>query len=809
VLQQALAPAERWFRQQGWQVFPFQRETWEHCIAGRSGMLNAPTGAGKTYAVFAGAALAAMQRDKSQPAGPRIIWITPIRALSRDIAAACEAFLQGIGSDWSVAIRTGDTAASERERQRRRPPQVLITTPESLHLIMATKGYRKYFAQVAFVVADEWHELMGTKRAVLLELALSRMKSISSPCIWGISATIGNLHEALDVLMGSDPYLSNAVMVRAHIDKKLKVVPILPAEIERYPWAGHLGLKLAEALLPIIQASRTTLIFTNTRSQAEIWYQHLLELMPDLAGLMAMHHGSISRELRDWVEDALHEGKLRCVVCTSSLDLGVDFRPVETIIQVGSPKGVARFLQRAGRSGHQPGAESVIYFLPTHGLQLLECAALKRAIDRGDMESRHPYVASFDVLVQYLITLAVGEGFSPAEVLPEIKGTFSYRYMTDDEWTWALSFVTRGGPSLHAYDEFRKVEVQSDGVYSVVNRGIAMRHRLSIGAIVSDAMLAVKFQSGGTLGHIEEWFVSRLSPGDTFWFAGRPLELIRVKEMTVQVKLSKKKSGNIPSWMGGRMNLSAMLSENLRTIVAQAAAGERCQEIDAVQPILQTQRTVSHIPHENQLLVEKVKTRDGYHIYMYPFEGRYVHEGLSALLAYRLSKFEPRSFSIGLNDYGFELLCEDDLPIEEWLDSSLFSTDYLLEDLQSCLNHSELARRRFRDIAAIAGLVFKGFPGHYQKDKHLQSSSQLFFDVFRDYDSNNLLYRQAFQEIMEFQLEEYRLRQALVRMQGQQLLCAYPEKPSPFAFPILVDRLREKFSNEQLEEKIRRMTLDR
>lgn len=814
--QKILDIALHWFKGRHWHAFPFQTETWEACLDGKSGLVNAPTGSGKTYAMFIGAALTSIrdhgvEHDPSRMGkeGLQIIWITPIRALTRDIKKACDDFCRDIGLPWDVAIRTGDTSSKDRVSQRKKPPEVLITTPESLHLIMASKGYVDFFRTVKFVVADEWHELMGSKRAVLLELALSRFKIIASVQIWGISATIGNMDDAMEVLLGADVHCIKPAFIRANIHKDVQVIPVIPDEIEKYPWAGHLGLRLAERVLPIIEKSKTTLIFTNTRSFAERWYQRLLEIAPELSGIIAMHHGSISRELRDWVEDALHAEKLKCVVCTSSLDLGVDFRPVETIIQVGSPKGVARFLQRAGRSGHAPGEGSVIYFLPTNALELVECAALKRAMKMGQVEDRIPYIRSFDVLVQYLITLAVSDGYYPQEILPEIKSTFSFASIDENEWNWILRFITQGGDSLGAYEEYKKVEVMPDGLFKVNNRGTAMRHRLSIGAIVSDVMLQVKFQKGGYLGTIEEWFISRLNPGDTFWFAGRPLELIRIKEMTVQVKISKQKAGAVPSWQGGRMPLSAMLSENLRFKIAETVdPGVTEAELVAVRPIIEKQVELSHVPQHQELLIEKMMSKEGCHVYIYPFEGRFVHEGISALIAYRLSLFKPISFSIALNDYGFELLSDQDIPIEDGIDSGIFSTDHLAEDIQASLNNSEMAKRRFRDIASISGLVFKGFPGKFQKEKHLQSSSQLFFDVFRQYESENLLYKQAFNEVMEFQIEEVRLRTALKRIQKQKIVLTYPDRPTPFSFPILVDRLREKLSSEKLEDRIRKMTLD-
>lgn len=800
-----------WFRKKKWTSFPFQEEAWKAFLDGKHGLVNAPTGSGKTYALFIGAALDYIRKYGLSPrkkSGLQLIWITPIRALSKDIRHAAEEFCRDVGLDWKIDIRTGDTSSAERQKQRRNMPQMLITTPESLHLLLATKDYPEIFQNLNGIVADEWHELMGSKRAVMLELALSRLKSISNPKIWAISATIGNMDEALDVLLGTERKKLKAIFIKADTIKPLEILSIIPEEIERFSWAGHLGTNLAHRVLPIIENSKTTLLFTNTRSQAELWYQKLLSLRPELAGVLAMHHGSVSRELRDWVEDALHTEKLKCVVCTSSLDLGVDFRPVETIIQVGSPKGVARFMQRAGRSGHRPGEKSRIYFLPTHSLQLIECAALRRAVENKDVESRVPYIRSFDVLVQYLITLAVSDGFHPAKIYKEIKKTYSFASIDEREWAWCLDYITRGGKSLYAYDEYKKVDILEDGTFKVSDRRIAMKHRLSIGTIVSDTVLQVKFVKGGYLGSIEEWFISRLKPGDMFWFVGRPLELVRVKEMTVQVKMSKQKKGTVPSWQGGRMPLSAQLSENLRYKIQEAASGEsKDPELIAIQPIIELQRKRSAVPALNEFLIEKVQSKEGCHIFMYPFEGRFVHEGIAALMAYRISLLKSISFSIAFNDYGLELLSDQDIPIEDAIDNDFFSTEYLGDDIRAGINSNEMARRKFRDIAGIAGLVFKGYPGHYQKDKHLQSSSQLFFEVFKEYEPENLLYKQAYTEVMEFQVEEVRLRRALDRINSQKIVLTFPEKISPFAFPIMVDRFREKFTSESIEDRVKKMTV--
>ena len=807
--------ADKWFKEKQWKPFAFQHEAWEAYLNGFHGLVNAPTGSGKTYSLVMPILLEYLQEAKKldeektyRSKGLRAIWITPIKALAKEIQSATQRAIDGLGVDWKVAQRTGDTSTADRTKMKKSPPEFLITTPESLQLMLAQKGYDKYFKELRAVVCDEWHELIGSKRGVQVELGLSRLKSICPRLkVWGISATIGNMDEALQALLGSSLQPGKYRIIRSDIKKSIEVQSVLPDTVEKLPWAGHLGANLIDKVIPIIKSSKSTLLFTNTRSFAEIWYQKLLDKSPDLAGIMAMHHGSISRELRDWVEDALHSEQLKAVVCTSSLDLGVDFRPVETIVQVGSPKGVARFMQRAGRSGHQPGALSKIHFVPTHSLELIEAAALREAIATGIVEDRVPYIRSFDTLIQYLVTLAVSDGFRPRDIFPEIKGTFCFSSITEDEWHWVLTFITTGGAALTAYDEYRKVEIEN-GVYKVTNRRIAMRHRLSIGTIVSDASLQVKYVTGKYIGTIEEWFISRLTPGDVFWFAGRNLELVRIKDMSVQVRNTKKKAKTVPSWMGGRMPLSSQMSVVLRKKLHDIAVGKYSDpELLFLEPLMDLQRERSHLPAQDEFLIEYFETKEGYHVIMYPFEGRAVHEGMGALLAHRIAQITPITLSIAMNDYGFEMLSDQEIPIYEALETDVLSADNLWRDIQASVNSVEMARRRFRDIAAISGLVFKGYPGHQVKDRHLQSSSQLFFDVFNDYESDNLLLMQAYEEVMEFQLEEARMRKALNRINQQKIIVKRPKKPTPFAFPIMVDRMREKLSSEKLEDRVRRMQL--
>src|ERR1035437_1186555 len=801
---------QQWLTSKGNQPFTFQEETWQQIIDGYSGLVNAPTGCGKTFSVFLGSLINFINhhpkdyKTKNKNARPddtvgrglQLLWITPLRALDTDI--------------------------SERQKQKRQMPEVLIITPESLHLLLAQKHYPEFFKSLKIIAVDEWHELLGSKRGVQVELAISRVINIqhstfNTRCsVWGISATIGNLQQAKEVML-SPLHRWREVggeVITAEIKKKTEIESIFPDEIEKYPWAGHLGIKLVDKVIPIIEQSKTTLIFINTRGMSERSYQEILTANPDLAGVIALHHGSIERDLRMWVEENLHTGKMKAVVCTASLDLGVDFRPVETVIQVGSPKGVARFLQRAGRSGHQPDATSKIYFLPTHSLELIEAAALKEAIKQNLIESRQPRILCFDVLIQYLSTLAISDGFYPDEIFKEIRSTYCYKEITENEWQQILHFITAGGVALQQYDDFKKIEI-IDGLYKINNRHVAMRHRMHIGTIVSDPMMKVKFISGGYIGVIEEWFISRLQAGDVFTLAGRNLEFVMIKDMTVLVRKSNSKKSMVPSWQGGRVPLSSNLGFMLRQKFEEAAEliqNEKLTikkdiELQVLKPLFELQDYLSHIPKKNELLIEHIETKDGYHLFVFPFEGRLVHEAMAAVLAYRISKITPITFSFAMNDYGFELLSDQPIPVDDTNVYELFSPENLFSDIHKSMNSTEMARRKFRDIATIGGLIFQGYPSEQKKARHLQASASLLFNVFSEYDPNNLLLKQAYNEVMEQQMEEERLRKMLERIQKNKIIITFPKQLTPFCFPIKVDSMREDLSSEKLEDRVRRMQM--
>jgi ATP-dependent Lhr-like helicase len=730
-----------------------------------------------------------------------------MRALAADTTRALEEPLPTLMPSWRVGTRTGDTTSSERTRQTKSLPPVLVTTPESLTLLLSKPDAIDQFKSPDMLIVDEWHELMGSKRGAQTQLALARLRKWNPQLVvWGLSATLGNLRQAQDALLG----VNQGTLVEGAIKKDILVDTLIPDNPSRFPWGGHLGIQMLQPVIAEIEQHATTLVFTNTRSQAEIWYQNMLAARPVWAGLIALHHGSLDKAVREWVEQGLKSGQLKAVICTSSLDLGVDFLPVERVLQIGSAKGVARLLQRAGRSGHAPGRVSRVTLVPTNSLELLEAAAAKHAIAKRQVEGRAVPNKPLDVLVQHLVTIALGGGFTSDELFDEVRTAYAYRDLTREEWQWALDFVARGGQSLTVYPEYRRVLPDEHGVYRVPDAAIARRHRMSIGTIVSDASVQVQYMSGGLLGLVEESFISRMSKGDHFLFGGRILEFVRMHEMTAYVKRATGSRGAVPRWNGGKMPLSSELAHAVLDRLHEAAQHRYDgPEMHAIQPLLDLQQRWSGLPTAQCLLAELTESREGQHLFMYPFAGRSVHIGLASLLAYRFGKHRAATFSISINDYGFELLSPTPVDWKTLLTapdaSGLFSVEHLLEDVLASLNAAELAQRRFREIARIAGLIFQGYPGQPKSNRQLQASSSLFFEVFRKHDAANLLLTQAQREVLEQELELTRLRDTLLELQQRELNLHETKRATPFAFPLMVERFREKLSTEKLSDRVARM----
>ncbi|MEM9080312.1 MAG: DEAD/DEAH box helicase [Verrucomicrobiota bacterium] len=843
------------FEKRNWTPFDFQLEAWQAHAEGQSGLIHAPTGLGKTLAAFLGPLANELENSdlKTQTSGLKVLWITPLRALAQDTLASLREPLAELAPHLTAEARTGDTSAYRKRKIREKPPFALVTTPESLSLLLTYEDSRSFFENLQCVVIDEWHELMGTKRGVQTELGLARLRQYSkgarasrplqSPeknplSVWALSATLGNLDQAAKVLLGArvcNPLQKNtsceARLIHSREQKPLHIETLLPKDIDRFPWAGHLGTRLARQVVKEVDAHTSTLIFTNTRSQTEIWFQELTKLRgKEWGDRLAMHHSSLERDERDRVEQGLADGSLKCVVCTSSLDLGVDFSPVDLVLQVGSPKGIARLLQRAGRSGHAPGQTSRLLCVPTNALELLEFAAARDAIeDIGrdappglpphhaadgsssrpyqPIESRPPLLKPLDLLVQHLVTLLISEPALPDDLRAEIESTHAYQNLTDAEWNWALGFITHGGDALKAYPGYRKAEQLPDDKLTVTGTRKILLHRMSIGTITADQNIAVKMGNGKLLGHVEEGFITRLKPGQHLIFAGRRLQLVRLRANAATVKpATKNTKGNVATWTGAKMSLSTELTHAIAHRLH--CNPSETPETQKLAPLLNIQRKWSRLPDETELLIESTHlteeatddssrraTKRGptehlHNLFAFTFAGRSANEGLGALLAWRITRDTGSTVQATQNDYGFSLSSPADLPTEEGTWRDLLTTKELLEDLLACLNATELARRQFRDIARVAGLVVENYPGKQKSGRELQTSASLLYDVFRNYDPDNLLLAQAQREILEKQLELSRLQAVLLTLQTLPLTILETERLTPFAFPLWADRLQ-------------------
>ena len=678
-------------------------------------------------------------------------------------------------------------------------PEGLVTTPETLSILLSLDTAAEVFATLDTVVVDEWHELLATKRGVQTELALARLRTLSPGlCTWGLSATLANLDEALATLVGP-PHASAARLITARIPRRLQISTLIPEPMERFPWAGHMGMRLLPQVVGSIDAATTSLVFTNTRAQAERWHDAIAKARPDWQGLVALHHGSVDRDLRLQAEEGLRRGSLKCVVATSSLDLGVDFGPVEQVLQIGSPKGVARLLQRAGRSGHAPGATGRLVCVPTHSLELIECAAARTAVLGGVVEARRPLTLSLDVLAQHIVSTACGGGFRPAELLAEVRSTHAFATLDDRSWRWALDFAARGGQALTAYPDFSRIK-ERFGRWYIASPAAARRQRMSIGTIAGETTVEVRWLRGGRLGTVEESFISRLNPGDRFLFAGRGVSLFRFDGLTAWVKKSRSTAGlQVPRWSGGRMPLSTLLAGAVQDLVRSALkpAGRISREVRAVLPLLETQARWSRLPDPDTLLIEhhaSSKSTGGapHQIFLYPFAGRLVHDGLAALVAWRIASRRPSTLQLSATDWGLQLAGRDPPPTDTRSWRALLSPANVLEDLLECLNSTEMARRHFREVARVAGLV----SGAQRSQRQTQASAGLIFDVLCEHDAGNMLLEQTRREVLEQQFEFQRLKESLEKIARQEIVFVETPRLSPLAFPIWAEQIQSRLSTQ-------------
>lgn len=800
-----------WFASRGWKPHAFQEEAWALFAQGHSGLILVPTGSGKTYAAYLGA-LAELGETAPSARGLRILYISPLRALSRDIESALRSPIEDMGLPLTIESRTGDTTSTVKGRQRTSLPSVLVTTPESLSLLLTHADAAQKFSSLQAVIVDEWHELLSSKRGSQVELALARLRHFAPRLrTWGLSATIANADDAARALVGTG---SKPSIVRAPVDRPVHVDSLLPGSLKRFPWAGHMGLAMLDEVLAFLDPSIPTLLFTNTRSQAEKWFHAISVRRPDWEGRVALHHGSIDRDERERVEAGVKSGGIGIVVCTSSLDLGVDFAPVERVVQVGSPKGVARLMQRAGRARHRPGEPCAVTCVPTNALELLEIAAVRSAIDARAVEPRDPVRQPLDVLAQHMVTVALGGGFDADALFAEVRTAWSFRDLTRESFDWTLLLVTKGGTTLSAYERFHKVELV-DGLYRVPNKRVAQMHRLNVGTITGPSTIELRYVNGRSLGHIEDSFIGRLHEGQHFHFAGQTLRFVGVQGDVALVRPGTKQTNLTPIWGGTRLPISESLSKAVRVALERAAhavetgvSDDLPEELAAFLPMVAAQARRSVVPAANEVLFELYASRDGYRLLGYPFEGRLVHAGLASLLSLRLGRTRPATFTSTFNDYGFELLCPSEYPFAEALTPELFTRERLAQDALESVNSAELARLQFREIARVSGLVFQGYPGARTRaaGRHLQASSGLIYDVLREFDPDHLLLAQARREVLENQFEQGRLAAALERIASSTFRIVRIDKPSPLALPLIIERLNaQTMSSETVEARLARM----
>jgi ATP-dependent Lhr-like helicase len=804
-----MARLTAWFASRGWAPLPFQKAMWRHYLAGESGLLHTPTGSGKTLAMFGGPLLQALNdppprttRGRAKTPVPvlQVLWITPLRALAADTARALREPLDALGLGWQVGLRTGDASARDKRLAREGRLDVLVTTPESLALLLSYPDTMARLQHLRCVVVDEWHELLGNKRGVLLQLNLRRLRdALPALQVWGLSATLGNLDEAREVLL---PDVPDAPLVAGARPRPVSVETLLPAQGERFPWAGHLGLSQLQRVLEKLLTVHTSLLFTNTRAHAELWHQALSAVWPEDPDTLALHHGSLDPALRRAAEEGLREGRLRCVVATSSLDLGVDFPSVDQVLQIGSPKGIARLLQRAGRARHRPGESGHIVCVPSHALELVEYAAARRALAQGHIEARRPLRLSLDVLAQHAVSCALGGGFDPDALFDQVRRTHAFAGLDRAHWEGVLEFIVQGGRALSQYPDFHKVVRDDDGLYRVHDRRVALRHRLSIGTITSDGSVMVQFLRGGRLGAVEEQFLSRLRPGDRFQFAGRLLELVRLENLTAYVRVARGGDGVVPRWQGGRLPLSEALGHEMETVLASPPDSP---ELQWLAPLLSLQARLSALPAPDRLLVEHVRRREGQFVFVYPFAGRQVNEGLAALMAMRWTRLHTNTFGYAANDYGFVLSPARAVEIDAAGVRALLEPEGLLRDLRESLNLGELARRQFRDIARVSGMLVPALPGRTPRSlRQLQASSGLLYDVLRQHDPDHILLTLAEHEVLHDQLDLDSLARALSSCQARTLSLQHPTSLGPLSFPLWAERLRGQLSNEDWKTRVLR-----
>lgn len=774
-----------WFDGRGWRPRPHQLDMLELAERGRNALLIAPTGGGKTLAGFLPSLVDLAKRPR---AGLHTLYISPLKALTYDISRNLEMPVSEIGLDLTLETRTGDTPQSKRARQRHTPPNLLLTTPEQLALMLASRDTLKIFENLHTIVVDELHAIADSKRGDLLALGLARLATIAPQHRRvGLSATIAD-PERLSRFIGLAG--SEAEIVRGAPGPK-PTVDILRAE-GRIPWSGHSARHAIPELYDLIRQSKTVLVFVNTRSQAEIIFQELWRVNDDALAI-ALHHGSLDVERRRKVETAMARGSLRAVVCTSTLDLGIDWGDVDMVVQIGAPKGAARTLQRIGRANHRLDEPSRGMFAPANRFEEMECLAALEALDLGEVDGPVRQQGGLDVLAQHILGIACGAPFDADEVYLEITRTEPYGDLERETFDRVVGFVATGGYALKSYERYNRLRQTGDGRWRVANPRIAQQYRLNVGTIVEAPMLKVRLRGGRQLGEVEEYFIEQLSLGDTFVFAGEVLRFQSVQETTAYVIRAPGEEASVPSYMGGKFPLSTFLAAKVRRILAEPEKHPGLSH--QTQEWLRIQKWRSILPRPDDLLVETFPRGSKYYMVAYPFEGRLAHQTLGMLLTRRMERAGLRPLGFVANDYAISVWS---LRPPKDIDT-LFHKDMLGDDLEDWLDQSILMKRTFRNVATIAGLIERRFPGKEKSGRQMTISSDLIYDVLREHEPDHVLLRATWSDAATGLLDIRRLSDMLVRIEGK-ITVQRLDRISPLAVPVMLEISKEPVYGEAMDD---------
>ena len=794
---------QTWFTARGWAPRPHQLAVLDHAVAGDSVLLISPTGGGKTLAGFL-PSLAALSEPR-QGGGIHTLYVSPLKALAVDIARNLEAPVRDMGLPITIETRTGDTPQHKRVRQRQKPPDILITTPEQVSLMVADPHAAHLLKDLRTVILDELHAMVTSKRGVLLSLALTRVAAHAPQAIRiGLSATVADPDALRAWLAPAGQPPVPLVMGQPGAAPNIHILK----SAERVPWSGHSSLYAIPELYDALKRARLALIFVNTRSQAEMVFQSLWEANDDHLPI-ALHHGSLDVSQRRKVEAAMAEGRLRAVVCTSTLELGIDWGDVDLVIHVGAPKGSSRLLQRIGRSNHRLDLPSEALLVPSNRFEVLECEAALQAARVNAQDTEYPMVLKFDVLAQHVMGRACAGPFQPDALYREVTGAWTYRKLTRADFDKVIDYVATGGYALKAYERYAKLKPQADGSLRLAHPRLIMSYKLNAGTIVEEEMLKLRLASvkrrlgkrvvtgGRVLGEMEEWFLSQLSQGDTFLFAGEVLRFEGLDEFGALASRGGSREPMIPSYQGGKFPLSTYLAERVRAMLADPASWKHLPQ--QVQDWLSLQRFKSVVPRAEDMLVETFPRADKHYMVCYPFEGRLAHQTLGMLLTRRLERWGAQPLGFVASEYALVIWTVRDLALMIASGrislAKLFDEDMMGDDLDAWLAESNLMKRTFRNAAIIAGLIERRFPGKEKTQRQMTVNTDLIYDVLRSHQPDHILLRAAWDDAAEGLIDAQRLAMMLKRIRGHIVHKAL-EVVSPLAVPVLLEIGRESIYGE-------------